>query len=180
MIEQGNPYGHDDSDWEQALRHAEQSRMSAKVFGTPMDRLYRYGDGHRHPDHHGRIDDTFTEIPNAIPGSLDDWHNASKGGLLHGESGEWGQRNRELVAKVACNAVECCGEWQRPGYHGWCSLLGYLPHGFDSKRICPIAARYRDRGIWLVELLDELELICEGEIDVWTGYGSADGSINEG
>lgn len=78
-----------------------------------------------------------------IPGSFADLK-AVCGNGDQAPFGPWGQRNRELIAKVACGAVECCGEWQRPGYYGWCSLLTRPAGETLENSMCPIALQMRN------------------------------------
>lgn len=58
----------------------------------------------------------------AIPGSLADLQ-AVTTSRDQAPFSRWLERNAQLVEQVASGAVSCCGEWQRDGYHGWCSLL---------------------------------------------------------
>lgn len=76
---------------------------------------------------------------------------------------EWRCRNRELVRRVASGEVPCC---ERRTRGSGCELLGGWPVWVDRqgqyRNGCPRQAV----GAWLVELLNELNLICEGVIDV--------------
>lgn len=104
----------------------------------------------------------------AIPGSVADLRavcaNGDQAPYL-----EWSQRNAALVERVRSGEVECCGECRRDGYTGWCSLLA-LPVWFTDEGpvyACPRADIDREIGEWFVDLLDEIEAICEGDINVW-------------
>lgn len=117
----------------------------------------------------------------AIPGSLADLEavtpNRDQAPFMR-----WEARNAQLVDSVASGSVPCCGEWQRDGYHGWCSLLTrptYLVQVGErelsqSMRVpvyerctrCPRAEKQTRIGEWFSDLLVELDAICRGEIDV--------------
>lgn len=112
----------------------------------------------------------------AIPGSLDDLRATC--GDNHGPVGRWQERHNALLEAIERDPEKCCGEWQRPGYHGFCSRLGrplfFREEGRNENGIpilrrcdrCPVALRGDRIGGWYVELLGELEAICRGEIDV--------------
>lgn len=130
-------------------------------------------------------EDAALAASGAEPGSLDDLR---VGGDSQHYFIRWTDRNADLVEAVASGRRECCGEHERPGYRGWCSLLGrplMLRESVeDGKRTlvrcdrCPAAMRAKrddERfGEWFAELLGEMNSICKGETDVWTGYGYAE------
>lgn len=127
-------------------------------------------------------EDAALAASGAEPGSLDD---SRVGGDSQHYFVRWMDRNAELVEAVASGRRECCGEHERPGYRGGCSLLGGWPKhrtpDGDWCHECPMAARAtkkreteKEHGEWFVELVNEIEAICGGEIDVWTGYGYGD------
>lgn len=117
----------------------------------------------------------------AIPGSLADLQavtpNRDQAPFMR-----WEERNTRLVDQVASGAVPCCGEWQRDGYYGWCSLLtrptylvqvGEREIGssmcvpmYERCTRCPRAEQNTRIGEWFADLLVELDAICRGEIDV--------------
>ena len=89
----------------------------------------------------------------------------------------WRERNLDLIEQVRCGRTQCCGEWQREGYYGWCSLLG-RPVNFlettneqgelqrESCDQCPRARANQEMSAWFSLWLYEIEAICKGEIDV--------------
>ena len=103
-------------------------------------------------------------------------------GLMMREACDDSTRRFMLAKAVRDGEEECCGEWQEAGYNGRCSKLGrttwFREIGRDSEGPryklcggCPVAWKMQNIGHWLVDVVDEIEAICEGESDVWTGYG---------
>jgi hypothetical protein len=83
------------------------------------------------------------------------------------------EQDAKLVAWIdRMKGQICCG--------GTPDELGYCPHGpHRTGTKCQRFAADRLIGSWYVDLLDEIEAICEGELDVWTGYGEGDAATNE-
>ena len=111
-----------------------------------------------------------------IRGSLDDLRLVA--GINQEPVSRWQGRNRELAERIESGAHPCCGEHERPGYHGWCSLLGrplFLRDTGERREIwpvlercdgCPVAKKNTRIGEWFADLLSEMDAICRGEIDV--------------
>lgn len=69
----------------------------------------------------------------------------------------WSERNRELVEQVRSGRTQCCGEWKREGYYGWCSLLSCPTYYIAGERVneeivhlrrcegCPVARAIAER-----------------------------------
>ena len=117
----------------------------------------------------------------AVPGSLAD--RRAVAGLDQEPIGRWEQRHAKLLEQIESGAHPCCGEHERPGYYGFCSLLGrprYLRASSESVEFgslgslerkdictaCPMARKNARIGEWFADLLSEMDAICRGEIDV--------------
>lgn len=108
-----------------------------------------------------------------VPGSVAELRLSDKQGYY----GWWVPRNLDLIEDVRSGKAPCCGEWQHEGYYGWCSLLGRpvdvieipTPNGGLVRERCdrcPRAIANREMSAWFALWLSEIELICNGEIDV--------------
>ena len=112
----------------------------------------------------------------AIAGSLDDLREV---GGVPGCVARWERRNRDLLQAIAADPSQCCGEWRREGYYGWCSLIGKpayfreIGRDHENRPIlercgrCPVAmARERSANeseAWIESFFSFLEALEHGD-----------------